>query len=77
MLSKCLLTCLLFKPFRKTNLQSGALHKTQNTLKAYAVTLALGDMGKLISMMHSKKKNAQNYVRQQTAWHSTKTPTVL
>lgn len=56
MLSKCLLTCLLFKPFRKTNLQSGALHKTQNTLKAYAVTLALDDMGKLISMMHSKKK---------------------
>lgn len=56
MLSKCLLTCLLFKPFRKTNLQSGALHKTQNTLKAYAVTLALDDMGKLISMMHYKKK---------------------
>lgn len=76
MLSKCLLTCLLFKPFRETNLQSGALHKTQNTLKAYAVTLALDDMGKLISMMHSKK-NAQHYIRQQTAWHSTKTPTVL
>lgn len=52
-------------------------HQTQNTFKAYAVTLTSGDIGKLISMMPPLKKNAQNYVRQQTAWSSAKTPTRL
>lgn len=76
MLLECLLSCLLFNLFRKTNLHFGKKkHQNQPILKAYAVTSTLNDVRQYISMIHFLKTcdailgSGQSLVLPKPPWH--------
>lgn len=70
---------LLFKPFRKTNLQlERNPPPNPKHIQGLCCHINIRWHRKINFYDASfKKKNAQNYVRQQTAWSSAKTPTRL